>query len=191
MTKALAYLHENSIVHGDIKPSNILISKPYGTAVKPRMKLADFGDCREEDKRIFPTTPPERGTIGWKAPELAHNNTKECDYRADIFATGLVFGYTLSKGGKHPFGGDRYEKQNAINNKKNMCLVVEDLKFAYSTDLHVFKLIESMLDMEPSQRPTVQKVLRNNFFDSRRYDAKIQGNDTNTFNYVFLNIQTI
>lgn len=96
VTDGLAYLHQCKIVHRDIKPQNILISR-----TGEQMKLADFGISRAlktNDKIDFTNTnvTNPHGTKGWVAPELYHN--KRYDFKADIFPLGCVFAYTLSGG---------------------------------------------------------------------------------------------
>ena len=43
ITEGLNQLHSLGIVHGNLKPSNILVSFPKGDGTEPMMKLADFG----------------------------------------------------------------------------------------------------------------------------------------------------
>jgi len=87
---ALTYLHENNIIHGDIKPQNILVHE-NGT-----VKIADFGISKR-----FGVGEVQLGTAGTPAfmcPELCAG--KSCDgKKADIYATGATF-YCLCQG--HP-----------------------------------------------------------------------------------------
>lgn len=65
----------------------------------------------------------------------------------DIFALGLVFGYTLS-GGKHPFGNDSDEWVMRIKNKAPMKMVRNHLREPYSSEGdEAYDLIKSMLMM--------------------------------------------
>lgn len=113
VTKGLAYLHRENVVHGDIKPTNILIFvlELSKMNVKPKMKLADFGLHRlfEQDQRDFTNSSITElnSTIGWMAPEKYRFD--RFDFKVDIFPLGCIFAYTLS-GGKHPFGEDAHNR---------------------------------------------------------------------------------
>lgn len=58
-------IHEFGIIHGDLKPANILVF-PSGTGFVA--KLADFGLSMDEAKEEY--TKPPGGTPGWQAPEV-------------------------------------------------------------------------------------------------------------------------
>jgi len=149
------------------------------------MKLADFGiSCRliadhevnDETGFVNDKSNP-RGTMGWMAPEFS--TSEQCDAKVDTFALGLVFGYTLSIEGRHPFDnvkiGDPFEdrcynsqetRQYNINNT-NMTLTNNNLKINYREGCIVFKLIESMVEWSPGNRPTLNNILKNNAFFSK------------------------
>jgi len=173
VTKGLAFLHKMEIVHRDIKPSNILIFIPsplesviYAAAeLKPLIKLADFGISKalHVDKRDFTNTSVTNpnGTRGWMAPEVYQ--LERPDSKVDIFPLGCIFAYTLS-GGKHPFGVDPDKRTVLIKEGNPMLMVQQDLIEPYSGDGVAFELIKSMLQMDPSKRPTVVNVLNSGFF---------------------------
>lgn len=78
---AVAFLHSNGIIHGDIKPSNILL-------YKDTVKLADFSlsSFVFENNRIL---YQDAYTEHYRAPELWAK--KGYDYKADIWALGCTF----------------------------------------------------------------------------------------------------
>jgi len=92
LCKVLRYIHDLKpfpIIHGDIKPSNMLVSSDGD------IKLIDFGasKCKvvDVDIRCF-------GTEGYAAPE--QGIPSEIDHRTDIYGMGGVFYYILT--GQHP-----------------------------------------------------------------------------------------
>lgn len=102
LTSAVTYLWErHHVVHRDIKPLNIMI-KPEGTFV-----LLDIGVARHQDLTTLTVVAGEHqpGTIGYLAPEqLAPLKGREIDYRADLFAIGIVIYEQLT--GQLPFDPD-------------------------------------------------------------------------------------
>ena len=91
--QGLRFLHEKNVIHRDLKPTNILISRPDGSwENKRRMKISDFDVSRvlKPDKRNF-TKTKSSGSQGWTAPEMY----KDARYTiaSDIFSLGnlLIF----------------------------------------------------------------------------------------------------
>jgi serine/threonine protein kinase/tetratricopeptide (TPR) repeat protein len=103
--EALAAAHDKSILHGDIKPENIMLTQA------DQAKLLDFGVARRltssNDNTLTGTLnalsayAPISGTPTYMPPEVLLGNLP--DLRADVFALGVVFYEML--GGRHPFQG--------------------------------------------------------------------------------------
>ncbi|GHS93908.1 hypothetical protein FACS1894139_17550 [Planctomycetales bacterium] len=98
---ALQYLAEKKIVHRDVKPSNIIVTK------KGVAKLGDFGFVKSSLESVIWTvgavTPGEvLGTPDYISPEAA-NGEKNLDFRSDIYSLGATFYHMVS--GQTPFNG--------------------------------------------------------------------------------------
>ena len=87
----LEHAHQNSMVHRDVKPGNVMIDS--GGVVK----LLDLGLCTmcEKNNDSLTTDDDQLGTVDYIAPEQAMDS-HNADIRADIYSLGAVFYYLLS-----------------------------------------------------------------------------------------------
>jgi serine/threonine protein kinase/tetratricopeptide (TPR) repeat protein len=99
--RALEFIHSRGLVHGDIKPENILVTgiSEEGSSATPRVKLIDFGLIKREKefggKRII-------GTTYYIAPETITGS--QVDRRTDLYSLGVVLYHIAT--GRLPFSGD-------------------------------------------------------------------------------------
>ncbi len=85
------------VVHRDVSPQNVLISK------NGHVKVADFGVAKAQGQLHRPTETGEmKGKLAYMAPEQV--TAKDIDHRADIFALGCVL-YEVTVG-RRPFQGE-------------------------------------------------------------------------------------
>ena len=97
--KGLARAHENSIVHRDIKPGNILIDE-HGL-----VKIVDFGLAKLGGQTMLTKEGTTLGTVAYMSPEQARGD--EVDSRTDIWSLGVVLYEMVT--GLLPFQGE-YEQ---------------------------------------------------------------------------------
>lgn len=96
--RGLQHAHENTLVHRDIKPDNILLTS------KGVVKIADLGLAKATDEDMSLTrTGTGAGTPLFMAPEQARD-VKHVDGRVDIYALGCMLFCLLT--GEHPFKGE-------------------------------------------------------------------------------------
>ncbi|MCL6612350.1 MAG: Stk1 family PASTA domain-containing Ser/Thr kinase [Peptococcaceae bacterium] len=93
---ALDHAHENNIVHRDVKPHNILITRTG------RAKLTDFGIAREASAATVTTTDTIIGSVHYLSPEQARGEL--AGPKSDIYSLGVVLYEMLA--GSVPFTGD-------------------------------------------------------------------------------------
>lgn len=102
---ALQFLHANGVVHGDIKPSNMLVD------AQNQIKLGDFGLARRANSDEGSLL---KGTTKYMAPELVTNQFGPVGPASDLYSLGFS-AYELMCGerfetlfpGLHTFGRDR------------------------------------------------------------------------------------
>ena len=104
---ALQKAHENNMVHRDVKPSNLMLSKDQH-GERTVVKVLDLGLARlanEGQDRELTSKGQVMGTLNYMAPEQG-DDSHEVDIRADIYSLGATLFELLS--GKPPFTGENY-----------------------------------------------------------------------------------
>lgn len=80
VSKGMEYLHQNKIIHRDLKTANLLMD------TQKVVKVADFGVARFQNQGGVMTA--ETGTYRWMAPEVI--NHQPYDQKADVFSFAIV-----------------------------------------------------------------------------------------------------
>lgn len=148
LLKGVQYLHNNRVIHRDLKLGNIFLNDDM------EVKIGDFGLAAKiefdgERKKTLCGTP------NYIAPEVLCK--KGHSYEVDVWSLGCIL-YTLLVG-KPPFETSCLkETYNRI--KKN----------SYTIPWHIkpdaASLIKRMLHADPSQRPTISELQEDEFFTS-------------------------
>jgi eukaryotic-like serine/threonine-protein kinase len=150
---SLRILHDRGIVHGDLKPSNVLIKR---TELGYTTKLIDFDNAYLAGE----PPPPEEivGTMNYYAPELVGyiqetgTAAAELTQKADIFALGLIYTEYLS-GALSGFDADRYQYAGVA------AQAGEVLRLPPTTvPTSVVELVDRMLLADPTARPTIAET---------------------------------
>lgn len=83
MINAVRYAHENTVIHRDINPNNILITDEY------QLKLIDFGISKIRGSISRAGTTYQFATSGYAAPEVAQLSENATE-QSDIYSLGAV-----------------------------------------------------------------------------------------------------
>ncbi|KAK0581517.1 hypothetical protein LWI29_014711 [Acer saccharum] len=142
VSKGMNYLHQNNIIHRDLKAANLLMDE------NEVVKVADFGVARVKSQSGVMTA--ETGTYRWMAPEVIEH--KPYDHKADIFSFGVVLWELLT--GKLP-----YEFLTPL--QAAVGVVQKGLRptIPKNTNPKLAELLERSWQQDPALRPDFSEII--------------------------------
>eukprot|EP00826_Nyctotherus_ovalis_P034798 TRINITY_DN2927_c0_g2_i10.p1 TRINITY_DN2927_c0_g2~~TRINITY_DN2927_c0_g2_i10.p1 ORF type:complete len:435 (-),score=115.76 TRINITY_DN2927_c0_g2_i10:656-1891(-) len=146
---ALEYLHNNNIIHRDIKLGNLFLGKDM------EVKIGDFGlaaRIAEGEKRKTIC-----GTPNYIAPEVLDSKVGH-SYEADIWSIGILL-YALLVG-KPPFKAES-SKETYAKIKEGVYTFPKDIPLSREAK----DLITKLLTQDAHQRPTLDQILEHEFIN--------------------------
>lgn len=148
VTAGLRFLHNNTIIHGNLSSNNVLIDN------RNTVRLADYGlssvvsMCGE----LFQSY--HCGALRWTAPELISNDDQELgnEYYIDIYSFGCIMLHVLS--GKLPYWwlDDVLRVVSARHNGVSPVRCGTEMHEGY------VEFIQYCLSVSPTDRPTIDKI---------------------------------
>jgi len=151
--KGLIYLHENRIVHRDLKGANILLT-PEGV-----IKLTDFGSAGQLGGHEDSICKSMKGSPYWMAPEVVKQEGHTT--KADIWSFGCVLIEMRS-------GVPPWSDQSKVTKGVLKLISAHDGRPTLPVDcsLDLQSLIASCLMRDPEMRPEASALLEHEFFMS-------------------------
>jgi calcium-dependent protein kinase len=161
LLSVLCYCHARGILHCDIKPENMMLTRPRGKYDLPDCKVIDFGLTH----RIDTPTRDFVGTPSYMAPEIV-TGTIAYTVKADVWSTGVTACELLAA--KAPFGRPSDYKgkfepvlQNIrdYNRFKGIEKRLERSDLWRSRSAMAKDFVASILHREPTDRPHADQAL--------------------------------
>lgn len=161
LTSAVAYMHDESCAHFDLKPSNILIKGSH-------IFLSDFGVSFDSSVSKQDPIWTARGTPAYSAPEVAARMASGT--KADIWSLGCVFAEMATvMVGKfvHDMREELQMRQYRNCRRSSYYQHVEDLhkwlrdisnRAETRYERSIFRICEKMLHLNPSVRPSARDL---------------------------------
>ncbi len=138
IAQGLAKAHDRGIVHRDVKPANIIITKDG------LVKIVDFGLAKLAGAKLT-KTGSKLGTAQYMSPEQARG--ENVDARSDIFSLGAVLYEMLT--GKHAFPGE-YDQAALFAIMNEEPAPVTSLRSGIPMELE--RIVKKALAKKPSER---------------------------------------
>lgn len=161
LARALDYIHALGLVHGDIKPSNVLVTPADSPDGQPQAKLIDFGLAkmlRGTEPTLGDTGPDGTGIVvlgtpGFSAPEKVRGQTT--DARSDIYSLAATI-YTAIRSGQRAFPGKTFKE--ALRAQKDWRPELAGAVLQQAGPV-VAELVGRMLQPDPDDRPQSARAI--------------------------------
>jgi adenylate cyclase len=152
--RALTAAAAQGLIHRDLKPGNIMLTRGDADTTEAEVKVIDFGLAKaiaDAGNEMDLTAGGFVGTPNFASPEQFESGP--IDVRADIYSLGVTLWFALT--GKTPFVGHSIEEIRSA--RRSNALPLEQLEGA-RVPSRLKSLLKSMLAFEPAARPGIQEL---------------------------------
>jgi len=143
----LAAAHERGVVHRDLKPDNVFLTRDRDGGRIDSVKLLDFGIAKLESAGNRTSMGLILGTPAYMSPEQCRGAT-ECDHRTDLYALGCILFEMLS--GQPPYGRGSASGDLLA---AHLSAPVPDITRLVDVPAEVARLVTRLLAKAPDDRP--------------------------------------
>jgi eukaryotic-like serine/threonine-protein kinase len=192
LAKGVAASHQVGVIHRDMKPSNIMVSRDLSFTM---VKITDFGIAKlaelqieadfKELHRNSATSSTLVGALPFMAPEAVAKATTKIPPgpKMDVWALGAIAYYLLT--GKHPFGGDITAVVGILAGAPPAVPETQIMGGAtHKVAADLWAAILSCLKSNPDERPSADQLVSAcaamRYLDEPRVTVTITGKDPKT-----------
>lgn len=153
--KGVAAIHKHGIIHRDIKPQNILLTK------KQKVKIIDFNlSCLKTETEKLTRFA---GTPAYQPPEVILRKIKELPEKIDAWSLGIIL-YQICEEKKPKFC-PLFKEQNGLpqeeRDEQKLMHAVKNLKFSrLKKGDRLIPIIQGLLNPDPHQRLSAKEALK-------------------------------
>jgi serine/threonine protein kinase len=171
----LEFLHERGVVHLDVKPQNVMLSR------RGEIKITDYGISKTIKEQLANRQSVEvpAGTLCFMAPEQLRPGAI-CDRRTDVYAVGIMFHLLVA--GQFPFS--TYGREDVLKWHIDEMHVIDTLGSPELTEivqraLHVdpgerWSSCQQMLDAVSASKSAARKEIAPSRVSAPKRDAQLE-----------------
>jgi len=176
--RGVAFMHENGIVHNDLKPDNILMIDEFSSWSPdkvPSVVINDFGCATLDREHFFKCGDPRYfSPETWQVVQIltegGDGDYDRSDAKADVWSMGMTL-YELLSGGRLPFLYEPCELEDILSDearrdKLRDAVLNDDLSFGCCGDISVDarSVVSDMLTKAVDQRSSAKATLEHKWF---------------------------
>lgn len=154
LLQALSYVHERNIIHGDLKPSNILVTS------KHEVKISDFGSSRFtwQELEIYGGFGTHTFTLVYAPPEYVLDKKHSVHQKGDVYSIGLAVYQIILGDEAFLIRSRKDEEVRAAIERRAFVQRSKTVALRYMGEA-TFSVLEELISFDVESRPTAVDAL--------------------------------